>query len=301
MAEADAGVVHLDEAYCARLLPARDPAGHKGTFGTVLCVAGSLDYVGAALLTAMAAARGGAGLVVLCVPKWLQEVVAGRVPEVVTLGLPASDDASDLDYSATVALLATRRMDAMVFGPGLADTEGYRSLLLNLLSEDGAPVVIDGSGMSLLARSPTWWSEVSRTCVLTPHPGEFERLTGLAVGESDEERMERCVRAASTFRQVVVLKGAHTVVAEPEGRVAISPFANPALATAGSGDVLAGLIGALLAQGVEAFNAACLGVYLHGMAGERVSERLGDSGLLASDLPYEIAVARHDLGAKRGD
>jgi NAD(P)H-hydrate epimerase len=138
---------------------------------------------------------------------------------------------------------------------------------------------------------------VSRKCVLTPHPGEFERLTGSPVSTSDQERRERCQAAARRFGQVVVLKGAHTVIAAPDERVAVASFEVAALATAGTGDVLAGLIGALLAQGVQPFEAACLGVYLHGRAGERLSWRLGDAGLVASDLPFEVALARHELSA----
>lgn len=302
MAEADSGqVTRLDEDYAARLLPRRDPDGHKGTFGTVLCICGSLDYLGAGLLSATAAARGGAGLVALAVPRWLQPIVAGRVPEIVTLGLPASDDDSDLDFSRSVAALRKRPADAVVFGPGVPNTEGYRSLLLSLLRDEGPPIVVDGTGLTLLAAVEGWSSEVARQCVLTPHPGEFGRLTGSPVGDSDAERLARCRDAARRFGQVMVLKGARTVIAAPDGLAALSPFANSALATAGSGDVLAGLIGALLAQGLATFDAACLGVFLHGMAGERVSQRLGDSGLLASDLPFEIALERHELAGRRAN
>lgn len=302
MAEADApAVIRLDAEYCAPLLPSRDPSGHKGTFGTVLCVAGSLDYLGAALLGATASARGGAGLVVLAVPGSLQPLVAGRVPEVVTLGLAELEDGADVDPERALEQITEREADALVVGPGLRESEAYRELIARLLSLSGAHVVVDGGALNLLARSGEWWKEVGRNCVLTPHPGEFERLSGAAIGDGDQERIDRCAEAGGRFGQVVVLKGAHTVVAAPDGRVAVALFANSALATAGSGDVLAGLIGALLAQDVEPFDAACLGVYLHGMAGERISERLGDSGLLASDLPYEIAVARYELARDRVD
>ncbi len=302
MAEADAAaVIRLDEAYCARLLPRRDPTGHKGTFGTVICVAGSHEYVGAALLTATAAARGGAGLVVLAVPQWMWSVVAGRVPEVVIQSLSGAEAAGDLDPQVAWAAIDARQPDSLVVGPGVTATQGYRALLGTLLLERGAPMVIDSGGLTLLASMPGWASSIGRPLVLTPHPGEFARLTGAPVGATDDERLERCASAARQFGQVVILKGARTVSAAPDGRVAVAPFANPALATAGSGDVLAGLIGALLAQDVEPFDAACLGVYLHGIAGERISERLGDSGLLASDLPYEIAVARYELARDRVD
>lgn len=298
MAEADSVVaIRLDTAYCIGLLPRRDPDGHKGTFGTVVCVAGSLDYLGAALLTAMSAVRGGAGLVALAVPGSLQPLVAGRVPEVVTLALAQEPDAGDIEPIAALDKLMARDAKAVVIGPGIAETEGYRSLLLRLLSMAGATIVIDGSALNLLARSSNWQAGVARQCVLTPHPGEFARLTGSPVGSSDDERRDRAISAASQLRQIVVLKGAQTVIAAPDGHVAVSPFTVPALATAGSGDVLAGLIGALLAQGAAPFDAACLGVYLHGRAGERLSFRFGDAGLAASDLPVEIALARHELSA----
>jgi NAD(P)H-hydrate epimerase len=138
-------------------------------------------------------------------------------------------------------------------------------------------------------------------CVLTPHPGEFARLDGGPVGPTDEDRRERARVAAARWGAVVVLKGARTVVAAPDGRVAWASFANPALGTGGTGDVLAGVIASLLGQGVPTWEAACLGVYLQGSAGDRVRERMGDAGLLASDLLVELALARRDLVRRGGD
>ena len=181
-----------------------------------------------------------------------------------------------------------------MFGPGIAETNGYRQMLAGLLSETGAPIVVDGGGVNLLARTPGW-SAPKRRLVITPHPGEFARLTGTEVPSSDERRLDRCVEAARRFGQVVVLKGARTVIAAPDGGAAVSPFAVATLSTAGSGDVLSGLIGALLAQGMTPFDAACLGVYLHGRAGERLSLRLGDAGILASEIAHEIPATRHEL------
>lgn len=295
---AEVSAVTLDRAAAAKLVPVRDPEGHKGTFGTLICVAGSLEYAGAALLCASAAARGGAGLVALAVPRSLQPVVAGRVPEAITIPLPETPDGKDIVGGLASQALDTVSHEALVIGPGLGETEGNRTLLLQLLGRSGRPMVIDGGGLNLLARSGEWWHGARRDCVVTPHPGEFARLTGSPVGTSDEERLEGCAGAAERFGQVVVLKGAHTVIASPDGRLVVAPFANAALATAGSGDVLAGLIGALVAQGMTPFDAACLGVYLHGEAGQRISARLGDAGLIASDLPIEIALARRDLAAE---
>lgn len=260
-------------------------------------MAGSLDYVGAALLCVSSAARGGAGLVSLAVPRSLQAVVAGRVPEVITIGLPEGAD-GEVDPDGAATAIGERQPDAIVVGPGLRESEGYRRLVLGLLDRADGPAVVDGGALNLLATSGEWWPS-ARSCVLTPHPGEFARLTGSAVGSGADERAERCLEASRRFGQVVVLKGAGSVIAAPDGRSAVAPFANAALATAGSGDVLAGLIGAFLAQGVAPFDAACLGVYLHGRAGERISERLGDAGLVASDLPLEAALARAELARQR--
>ena len=153
---------------------------------------------------------------------------------------------------------------------------------------------------ALLAREPGWHASATPgRLVLTPHPGEFERLTGMPPTDDDEQRQQSCAQAARELRQVVVLKGARTVIADPDGALSVAPFENPALASAGTGDVLAGTIGGLFAQGVAAFDAARLGVYLHAVAGERVRDRMGDAGLLASDLPVEIALARRALQALR--
>jgi NAD(P)H-hydrate epimerase len=288
----------LDAATAAALVPKRDPDGHKGTFGTALCVCGSLDYAGAALLAGTAAARAGAGLVVLAVPASLQALFAGQVPELVTLGLPELADGTDIDAMESGHALNAKQADALVVGCGLRESEGYRELVTGLVGREGSPIVLDGGALNLLARSGEWWRDARRECVLTPHPGEFERLMGAPAGSSDAERTASATAAARRLGQVVVLKGARTVIADPAGPSAVSPFANPALATAGSGDVLAGTVGALLAQGLRTFDAACLGVYLHGRAGERLSEQFGDAGVVASDLPRVIAFARHELVAQ---
>jgi len=277
----------LDAEYCRPLLPARDPDAHKYTFGRVTTICGSLDYAGAAYLASLGAARGGAGLVAMAVPDSLRSVLAARLPEAVLVG--ASTDA-----------ISERKPDALVVGPGLAETDDVRDLVLSILREIDVPKVVDAGALNLLATVDSWWTGLAGDLVLTPHPGEFERLTGSKPGISDEDRVKAAESAAERFGQVVVLKGARTVVAAPDGRVAVSPIANAALATAGSGDVLAGLTGALLAQGATPFDAGCLGVYLHGRAGERLSTRMGNAGVLASDIAHEIPPTRHELHAHSG-
>ena len=300
-----AEIARLDDPTVAALLPRRDPRGHKGSNGRLVCLCGSLDYLGAALLCALAGVRAGAGLVVLAVPASLQPLVAGRVAEAVTMGLPetaggesgpSASEATEIDVEAALTSVLERGAQALVCGPGLREGRDMTALLTLLLGRvAGMPVVLDGGALNMLSRSGEWWRGLRAEAVLTPHPGEFGRLTGAVVGDDDDERAQRCREAARRFGAVVVLKGANAVVGAPDGRLAVAPFANAALATAGTGDVLAGTIGALLAQGVAPFAAAQVGVYLHGAAAGQLSERLGDAGLAASDLPLEIAVARARL------
>ncbi len=316
------GLIELDDAHCATLLPVRDVRSHKGSHGTLLIVAGSLDFAGAALLVARAAGRAGAGVVRLAVPASLQPIFAGRVLEPTTLPLPETEIDGEVDPEAAMERILDLEHEALVVGPGLRPGLATVELVEALLGQDAAgaaPALVDAEGLNSLASLPDWAGRIRRSCVLTPHPGEFERLRGndgrdsagsaasmlgdaAAPGADDDTRAALCLAAAASWQQVVVLKGARTVVASPGGRLARAPFENAALATAGTGDVLSGTIGALLAQGLGTFEAACLGVYLHGSAGEAFSERLGDSGLLASDLPDEIARARRrlDLVRERG-
>jgi NAD(P)H-hydrate epimerase len=297
----------LDDSIAAALVPARPPRGHKGTFGKLLVIAGSVDYAGAALLVCTAAGRAGAGLVTLASVESLQPLFAVKVVEATTLSLP-EDDVEEVDPEEALARILDHDHDAIIVGPGLKPSLSMTELIRGLLAgdEDGepSPAVLDAEALRSLATVSDWPSEVAARCVLTPHVGEFKRLR--AADGSDPDKMGDLVfddarrqtaarEAARDWGQVVVLKGARTVIAAPDGRAAISPFENPALASGGTGDVLAGTIGALLAQGLGTFEAAQLGVYLHGMAGEAVRARLGDAGLLASDLPPELPLARKRL------
>jgi NAD(P)H-hydrate epimerase len=277
------------------MVPARPADGHKGTFGTLVCVCGSLEYAGAALLCGTSAMRAGAGLVALAVPASLQPVIAGRVPELVTVPLP--EDGGDVVAGEAVKAIDKRAPDALVVGSGLRESPGNGRLVRSLIKREGVAAVVDGGALNLLAAGGEWWPQRRRSLILTPHPGEFARLTGAGVGSDDAERAERAADAALRFESVVVLKGARTVVADSTGRLAVTSVANAALATAGSGDVLAGVIGSLLAQGAPPFDAACLGVYLHARSGERLSGRMGTAGVLASDIGAEIPFARHELVA----
>jgi NAD(P)H-hydrate epimerase len=298
----------MDDKAAAALLPERPARGHKGSFGKVLAIAGSLDYAGAALLVCRAAGRAGAGLVTLAVPESLQPLFAAKVVEATTMALP-EDDVEEIDPEPAFARILDHEHDAIVLGPGLrpglATAELVRMLLAAREDEpNSAPMVLDAEALRSMATLGEWWSGSLRPCVLTPHTGEFERLragAGVEAGSDgdlssdDEARRTAALAAAQAWGQVVVLKGAKTVIAEPDGTATVAPFENPALATGGTGDVLSGVIGGLLAQGMAPGPAARLGVFLHGTAGDIVRDRLGDAGMLASDLPDSIPLVRKRL------
>lgn len=302
----------LDEELAAALLPDRPERGHKGMFGKLLVIAGSLDYAGAALLVCRAAGRAGAGLVTLAVPESLQPLFAAKVVEATTLALP-EDDVEEIEPEDALGRILDHDHDAIVIGPGLrpglATTELISALLTLPPDSSPVPTLLDAEALRSLASLDGWWEGVTARAVLTPHVGEFRRLRAGSGSDpdadgdlvaDDEARAKAAGAAAVQWGQVVVLKGAHTVVAAPDGALAVAPFANPALASGGTGDVLSGTIGALLAQGLEPYAAARLGVFLHGLAGDAVRQRLGDAGLLASDLPDEIALARKRLAHVAG-
>jgi NAD(P)H-hydrate epimerase len=283
----------LDDAAAAALLPERDPRGHKGTFGRVLAVAGSLDFAGAALMAGAAALRAGSGLVTIAVPTTLQPLLAGRIPELITHGL-AELAPYEVDAGEAAADLATLPADALLLGPGLKPGRGTTRLVQLLLSSPGAPAVVDAGALEALSTLPRWWTRLARPILVTPHPGEFARL-GRPSGTTDPSRTEAAIAAARDWQVVVVLKGAHSVIAGPDGRIAVAPFELPVLASGGSGDILAGVIASFLGQGLPPFGAAALGVYLHARAGELVSGELGDAGLMATDLLMQIPRARRGL------
>jgi NAD(P)H-hydrate epimerase len=300
----------MDDRAAAALLPERPVRGHKGTFGKLLVIAGSLDYAGAALLVCRGAGRAGAGLVTLAVPESLQPLFAAKVVEATTMALP-EDDVEEVDPEPAFARILDHEHDAIVVGPGLRPGLATAELVRLLLAVPDAgpspvPMVLDAEALRSMATLGEWWTGTVRPCVLTPHPGELERLregAGMEPADAgdlagdDAARRGAATAAATAWHQVVVLKGARTVIAEPDGTATVAPFENPALASGGTGDVLAGIIGALLAQGLRPAAAARLGVYLHGTAGDLVRERLGDAGLLASDLPDAVPLVRKRLAA----
>jgi hydroxyethylthiazole kinase-like uncharacterized protein yjeF len=278
-------------------LPERPAASNKGTFGRVLILAGSVSYTGAAALAAIGALRAGAGLVTLAAIDAVRSVVAAQAPEVTYLPLPESEGGVAASAGDLVAR-ALPRFNALVIGPGMGQSVDAQAVVRGVLSAPAAadiPVVIDADALNALARWPEWSESLKMQAVLTPHPGELSRLTGESIPDLQNERLTAARRCADLWHQTVVLKGAHTVVASPGGRAYVAPFATASLATAGTGDVLAGVTAGLMAQGLDAADAAALGVYLHGAAAESFQEELGESGLLAHELARAVARAAAQL------
>ncbi|KAA3647962.1 MAG: NAD(P)H-hydrate dehydratase [Chloroflexi bacterium] len=269
-------------------LPERPLDAHKGTFGKVMIIAGSRNYSGASLLAARAAFRSGSGWVMLAVPEPLQSGLAGHFPEATWIPLAHVDSAiapaaiQEINENLGVA-------KSLLLGPGLGLATVTEAFVQELLSPDLPPMVIDADGLKLLARVDNWWEKLPADSVLTPHAGEMSILTGMDRASIQPNRLELAEQFASQWGHIVVLKGAFTAIAAPDGRTAIIPVASPALARAGTGDVLAGIIAGLRAQGMEAFEAAAAGAWLHGQAGLNAAQSVGSTAaVLAGDLVGEL-------------
>lgn len=263
--------MNLTKEWIINQLPQRPVNAHKGTFGKLLVVAGSKNYPGASYLACAAAYRTGAGLVTLVTEAQVKMIVSRKLPELTFL---TSLEVFKRLYDYDVCLL----------GPGLGQEDRSIKFMKGLLKRKLPKIVVDGDGLSILSQEGEWWTKIRNEAVLTPHPGEMGRLTGLSIEKIQSDRINVAQYFAKKWQKTLVLKGANTVIASPAGQVAVAPFANPALATAGTGDVLAGAIAGMLVQGLKTFAAACAGVYVHGMAGEVVKKELGDTGAIASDL-----------------
>ncbi len=289
--EAEIPLELLTRPWASSALPQRPLNSHKGTFGHVLAVVGSRNYVGAAYLACQAAIRSGAGLVTLAAPESTDAIAAVKLTEVIHLPLPEDREGCVHPDAAPLLREQISRYTVLLTGCGLGCTDGTAQFIQRLLLAGpplALPTVVDADGLNNLARLPQWWQRLGGPVVLTPHPGEMATLTGLTTAQVQQDRVAVARQWAARWNVVLVLKGAHTVIAQPDGLVRVSPFANPGLASGGTGDVLTGVIAALLAQGLPAAGAACLGVYVHGLAAEAVTRRLGDTGAIASDLLEEL-------------
>jgi len=281
-----------------QLLPVVEPEGYKNSFGHVLVIAGSAGMSGAAYLASKAVLRSGAGLVTTCLPESLSSYFDMAFPEGLTAGLPETKQkALGMDSWAAIEEKLTRK-DAVVFGPGLGRGTEIPYLLAELLNKSTCPVLIDADGLYALAQDPGMIETAQVPVILTPHPGEMARLLNISTEAVQADRAECARTAADRFKAIVVLKGAATITADPEGDLYINSTGNPALATAGTGDVLAGTIGGLLAQGLNPLAATVLGVYLHGLAGDMLSLEKGSRGILAGEVADMLPLARKKLSDK---
>lgn len=266
--------IYLEEAEITKLLQSRPKYSHKGTFGKAMIIAGSKGSVGAAVLCASACYRSGTGLVYACLPACGTSIMQVALPEAIVLENEGNEYFTKLpDVSP---------YDCIGIGPGIKENEEAVELLKNLFKAYRKPLVIDAGALNLVSRERELVDFIPSGSILTPHPKEFERLTGFK--GNDFERLEVLKDFAAKIKSFVILKGAHTVIATPDRKLIFNSTGNPGMATGGSGDVLTGILTGLLAQGYPSLDAAMLGVYMHGFAGDKASKRTGMAPLLASDI-----------------
>lgn len=281
------------------LLPVRDCGGHKGDFGRIAIVAGSRGRTGAAVLAARGALRGGAGLVTVFTPASLESIVVAALPEAMTQGLPEREGALGAAAGAELVRAFTR-FDSAVVGPGLGTSPETIAAVEEVLSGSRLPIVLDADGLNAFAGRAAWLARRDGPVVATPHPGEAGRLLGRSAKEVQADRLGAARELARLTGCVVLLKGEASLTATPDGRIVVNSSGTPLLATAGSGDVLSGLIAALLGAGMPAPDGAAAGAWLHGAAGEKLEEALGDAGLLAHELADAVPVVRRNLRSENG-
>jgi NAD(P)H-hydrate epimerase len=287
----------VDNATVAVKLPDRPPDAHKGTFGHAVVIAGSLGFTGAAALASEAVLRAGAGLSTLGCAASLQDIMASKLTEVMTRGLPDDGHGAISSNALDPALELIEKGDSAVVGCGLGTHPGTCELVHRLVKSVRKPMIIDADGLNALSDDISTLEGVHGDLVLTPHPGEMARLLGTSTAEVQSNRLDAVRAAASRFNSTIVLKGARTLIAEPSGRVYVNPTGGPGLATGGTGDVLAGAIGGLLAQRLSALDAAICGAFFHGRAGDIAADELGAAGVIAGDVLRTLPYALRELYA----
>lgn len=298
--EPEAGGRPLELATAERmalLLPRRPPTAHKGDAGRVLVVGGSAGLTGAVVLASMAALRAGAGLVTAAVPESVNDAIESAMIEAMTWPLPESPERSLAAGAADMILARAREVSVVALGPGLSRAPESAALALRVVAESPVPVVLDADGLDAFAgKAERLFAARRRSAlVLTPHLGELARLTGITPAALDLARLDLVRRLAQEWGVVLVMKGAPTVVASPTGEATVNPTGNPGMATAGMGDILTGVIAALIAQGLSPYAAACAAVYAHGLAADLAHASVGTLGLVAGDVAAALPRALHQL------
>lgn len=264
-------------------IPSRPEDGHKGTFGKVVIIGGSVGMSGAICLASVAALRSGSGLVTAAIPRSIQSIVAGFEPSVMTIGLVDDHESGLLSQSADVLSMLLAGRDAIGVGPGLGQSATATALTRDLLHSAECPVIVDADGLNVAAEHNLFASRGEWPCVITPHPGEFSRLTGRSISEIENHREELAQEFAAKYHLIVALKGPGTIVTDGT-RVFRNTTGNSGMATGGSGDVLTGIITSLLGQHLPPFEATAISVHAHGLAGDIAAEQFTQRGMIASDL-----------------
>jgi ADP-dependent NAD(P)H-hydrate dehydratase / NAD(P)H-hydrate epimerase len=290
-AEAKIPVTLLDDPGIRPLFSRRPRTAHKGTYGHAGIIAGSVGKTGAAAMAALGALRVGAGLVTVAVPRSVNGVLEAKLLEAMTFPV-AETETLTLSRQARDALVGfAAEKTAVAIGPGLGRHPEINGLIADLLEAIRRPMVLDADGINALAGQPQLLRRAQAPLILTPHPGEMGRLLGMNATDVQKDRLGMASRVAQDHGVFVVLKGAATVIAGPDGAVAVNPTGNPGMATGGTGDVLTGMIVGLLAQGLSPWNAACAGVYVHGLAGDLAASIHGEQGMIARDVIAAIPKA----------
>lgn len=275
----------IDNQYISENLPTHPPDGHKGNLGKLFIIAGSKGFTGAACMAANTATRAGIGLCYLGIPSSLNDICEVKLTETMTRTLPEVKD------KRCFALRGLGEFgqyfewaDACALGPGIGTHHETKELVKRLMSRIDIPTVIDADGLNCFEGDIKPLIEAKFPCVLTPHPGELSRLIGVDTKEIASDRLSFAKKAASQLKKVILLKGAPTYIAEPDGDVYLNPTGNIGLAKGGSGDVLTGLIAAFLTQGLSPLKAACCGAYIHGLVGDIILDEIGSMGMIPTDL-----------------
>ena len=281
-AEAEAEL--LDCQWISKCFEKYPSDAHKGTFGRVFIIAGSLGMTGAAALSGLASVRGGAGLVTVGIPESLNDILEVKLTEAMTLPLAESTNRCISNAALNAALEFASKCNVVVLGPGISTNEETKQFVLEFVQNCEVPMVVDADGLNILAEYPHILANAKAKVVITPHPGEMAKLLASTPSKIQEDRLKAAKTAAQRYNCVVVLKGARTLIANPEGMLCINPTGNAGMASGGSGDVLSGIIGAFLARGMQPYNAAAAGVYIHGLAGDIAAQNKGKISLAAGDI-----------------
>lgn len=279
----------IDLNWAQAKLPSRKAISHKGDYGRVLIVAGSKNMCGAAMLSAIAAARSGAGLVNLAVPESLQKVVAPQIPSVITYGLYETTEGTVSPRATAQIIDLAKNADVLAIGPGLTENNQTKALVFDLIGKlrkqkITIPIILDADALNAISEKPVILKELKGNYILTPHPGEMSRILNKKVSVVQKEREKTAAAFAKKHKAVVILKGAFTIIAGPKKEKYINISGNPGMATAGSGDVLLGLVAALVGQKINLVEASALASFIHGLAGDVAQKVHGEESLIATDI-----------------